>query len=77
MNSQLVCLIGLLTRTSERRLKRIRKIFDKEYGTPVKDEIGTKTQGTFKDILMAIVDEERDPSNKIDPRKAQRDAEVS
>ena len=36
-----------------------------------------ETKGTYRDVLIAILDENREPSNKVDNRKAQRDAEVS
>ncbi len=39
------------------------------------EEFSAKTQGTYRDVLLSIVDEERDPSSKTDTRKAQRDAE--
>ena len=36
-----------------------------------------ETKGTYRDVLLAILDfENREPSNKVDNRKAQRDAEV-
>ena len=40
-------------------------------------QVEKETKGTYRDVLLAILDENREPSNKIDNRKAQRDAEVS
>ena len=39
-------------------------------------QVEKETKGTYRDVLLAILDENRDPSNKVDNRKAQRDAEV-
>ena len=40
-------------------------------------QVEKETKGTYRDVLIAILDENREPSNKVDNRKAQRDAEVS
>ena len=40
-------------------------------------QVEKETKGTYRDVLLAILDEKREPSNKVDNRKAQRDAEVS
>ena len=40
-------------------------------------QVEKETKGTYRDVLSAILDENREISNKVDNRKAQRDAEVS
>jgi len=69
-------IIEILTTRSNAQLREIKSTYRELFDRELKNDIASETSGTFKQLLLDLLEANRDESFRMDPAKAKKDAEA-